>query len=195
MFLLSEPDDALIRTMLDRQRLEDFSYPALGGTQGQLPGGYAMIHDRVDLGRGSATFVRAVEALCRWKMFRVPGVRLCWPDVPIEAGKTVAILIKHFGFWSLNFCRIVYVLDEEGEGPVRRYGFAYGTLPEHAEQGEERFTIEWHRPSDVVSYDILSFSRPGHVMTRLAYPVARRMQRRFVRHSLAAMVGVVQRAD
>jgi uncharacterized protein (UPF0548 family) len=26
----------------------------------------------------------------------------------------------------------------------RRYGFAYGTLAEHAESVEERFVLEWH---------------------------------------------------
>jgi uncharacterized protein (UPF0548 family) len=36
--------------------------------------------------------------------------------------------------WWLNACRIVYVVDEEG--PVKRFGFAYGTLPEHAESGK-----------------------------------------------------------
>jgi uncharacterized protein (UPF0548 family) len=28
------------------------------------------------------------------------------------------------------------------DGPVRRFGFAYGTLPDHVESGEERFTVE-----------------------------------------------------
>jgi uncharacterized protein (UPF0548 family) len=65
---------------------------------------------------------------------------------------------------------------------------AYGTLLDHAEQGEERFTVEWDRVSDVVSYDILSFSRPGCLVTRLTYPFGRSLQRRFVRNSLAAMV-------
>jgi uncharacterized protein (UPF0548 family) len=72
------------------------------------------------------------------------------------------------------------------EGPVRRFGFAYGTLPEHAEQGEERFTVEWHRTPDVISYDILSFSRPVSLAARVACPLARRLQKCFVRQSLAA---------
>jgi uncharacterized protein (UPF0548 family) len=28
---------------------------------------------------------------------------------------------------------------------MRRFGFAYGTLAQHAESGEERFTVEWNR--------------------------------------------------
>jgi uncharacterized protein (UPF0548 family) len=102
----------------------------------------------------------------------------------------VAIVVQHFGFWSLNFCKIVYVVDEDG--PIQRFGFAYGTLPEHAEQGEERFTVEWDRNSGQVSYDILSFSRPGKLAVKAAYPLARRLQRGFLRHSLAAMASAVR---
>jgi len=190
MFFLSRPSDAAIRTILARQCTEEFSYSAVGASRSELPAGYAVLHSRVDLGQGAATFARAVDALCRWKMFDVPNVRLCWSNAPIEPGAVVAILIRHFGFWSLNFSRIVYLLDEDAS--VRRYGFAYGTLREHAERGEERFAIEWNRTSDVVSYDILSFSRPGCLLTRLAYPLARWLQRRFVRVSLAAMADAVR---
>ena len=195
MFLFSQPDEARIRTILSRQRAQGFSYSAVGASRGEPPAGYDVIHDRADLGRGGSTFTRAVEGLRRWEMFLIPGIQLCWPNAAIEPGSAVAVLIRHLGFWSLNFCKIVYVLDQDEGGPVRRYGFAYGTLAEHAEKGEERFLIEWDRASDVISYDILSFSRPGHVMTWQGYPVARWLQRRFVRDSLAAMVEAVRGAD
>jgi uncharacterized protein (UPF0548 family) len=186
MFLLSRPCESHIRRILAGQQASDFSYPDVGATRGEPPAGYAALQGRVDLGLGSTTFDRAAEALRRWKMFAVPGVQLCWPTVPIQAGEAVAVIIRHFGFWSLSCCKIVYVVDEPGL--VRRFGFAYGTLPELAEQGEERFSVAWHRASDVVSYDILSFSRPGSAGVKVAYPVARRLQRSFLRHSLAAMV-------
>lgn len=162
----------------------------MGASRGQIPARYTVIHSRVDLGQGATTFAWAVDALCRWRMFDVPNVRLCWSNAAVQPGTVVAILIKHFGFWSLNFCRIVYVLDEDG--PIRRYGFAYGTLLDHAEQGEERFTLEWDRASNVVSYDILSFSRPGCLVTQLCYPLARWLQTGFVRNSLASMVEAVR---
>ena len=76
---------------------------------------------------------------------------------------------RHFGFWSLNACRIVYTIDEEG--PVVRFGFAYGTLPDHAEQGEERFSVEWHHEDGTVWYDILAFSRPNHPLASLRQAV------------------------
>jgi uncharacterized protein (UPF0548 family) len=167
-----------------------FSYPDVGASRGDLPAGYATLQGRVELGEGSTTFARALQAMCRWRMFDAPDIWLCWPDAPIQPETAVAIVIRHFGFWSLNCCKIVYVVDEDG--PIRRFGFAYGTLPEHAEQGEERFMVEWHRISDLVSYDILSFSRPGNLAARVAYPVARGLQRRFLRHSLVAMANAVR---
>jgi uncharacterized protein (UPF0548 family) len=72
-------------------------------------------------------------------------------------------------------------------GPVSRFGFAYGTLPDHAGTGEERFLIEWNREDNSVWYDILAFSRPNHFLTRLGYPLVRRTQKRFGRESAAAM--------
>jgi uncharacterized protein (UPF0548 family) len=110
-------------------------------------------------------------------MFDIGWIELCWPDVPIRTGSTVAVLARHFGFWSLNVCRIVYEIDEP-----RRYGFAYGTLPEHAEAGEERFTVEW-RDDDSVWYDILAFSREKHPLAKMAYPLSRMLQVRFRRDS------------
>jgi uncharacterized protein (UPF0548 family) len=72
-------------------------------------------------------------------------------------------------------------------GAGQRFGFAYGTLPGHAESGEERFTVEWHEADGAVWYDILAFSRPRRLLARLGYPLARRLQKRFARDSAAAM--------
>ena len=94
-------------------------------------------------------------------------------------------LARILGLWWVNACRIVYLVDEQA--PVSRFGFAYGTLPEHAESGEERFTVEWHEDDDTVWYDILAFSRPHQLLARLAYPYVRRLQKRFARDSAAAM--------
>jgi uncharacterized protein (UPF0548 family) len=90
------------------------------------------------------------------------------------------------GFWSLNACRIVFVIDEEGE--VRRYGFAYGTLPEHVERGQESFVIEWNNEDDSVWYDIFAYSRPNHFLAKMGYPITRLLQKRFARDSMKAML-------
>ena len=98
---------------------------------------------------------------------------------------------RAIGLWWLNSCRIVYVVDESG--PISRFGFAYGTLPGHVESGEERFLIEWDRGENSVWYDILAFSRPNHILTRLGYLVVRRTQKRFGRDSAATMFRAINR--
>ena len=111
------------------------------------------------------------------------------PETPIQTGEVVAVIAMNLGLWWLNACRIVYVVDETG--PIQRYGFAYGTLPDHAEKGEERFLVEWDRASGEVWYDILAFSRPHLLLTWLGYPYIRRVQKRFGRESAAAMLKAV----
>ena len=101
-----------------------------------------------------------------------------------EANQTVGVLARALGLWVLNVCRVVYVVEEEQ--PVRRFAFAYGTLPEHAESGEERFQVEWHE-DDSVWYDIFAFSRPNQLFSRIAYPYVRRKQKQFARDSMRAM--------
>ena len=123
-------------------------------------------------------------------MFDMAWIELCWPDTPIEPGATVAVVVSHLGFWSMNACRIVYVIDEPG--PPERYGFAYGTLPDHMERGEERFTVEFHTGDQSVWYDVYALSRPS-MLARLAYPVARGLQKRFAKDSMAAMEKAVRR--
>jgi uncharacterized protein (UPF0548 family) len=122
-------------------------------------------------------------------MFNLGWIQIYSADTPIAVGKTVATLVALPGLYSLNACRIVYVLDEDG--PTQRYGFAYGTLPIHEERGEERFIVEWHRDDDSVWYDLLAFSQPNHVLTWAGYPLTRMLQRRFARDSKVAMVRTV----
>jgi len=119
-------------------------------------------------------------------MFNMPWIRLCWPNTPIQVGRDVAVLVHHFGFCSLNAARIVYVVDEDG--PIARFGFAYGTLIEHAERGEERFTVEWNRSEDQVWYSVLAFSVPNKALAKLGYPLSRMLQKRFGEGSKAAML-------
>ena len=182
MFLLTRPTDSQIRDFLSTRKGDSFSYSEVGATRDTPPAGYNIDHNRVRLGQGAGDFERAKQAIREWKMFEVPGLRLCFPDTPIEAGRDVAPLARHLGFYSLNSCRIVYVIDEP-----ERFGFAYGTLTDHAEIGEERFTVELHPESGEVWYDILAFSRPGHLLVKLGYPYGRYKQRQFAVGSKAAM--------
>ena len=185
MLFSKEPRVSDVRKFLSEQRDLPFSYEATGATRGSAPPGFNVDHNRIKLGEGAATFARAKEALQRWEMFNLGWVKLCWPDAPIEIGATVAVLVRHLGFWSLSASRIVYVREEDG--PVKRYGFAYGTLPEHMECGEELFSVEWRQDDDSVWYEILAFSKPRHFLAKIGYPLSRHFQKRFAKDSLQAM--------
>lgn len=186
MFLLRRPTEEQIHQFLFAEQQKPFSYPDSGTKGPGTPRGYTVDHNRIRLGTGQEAFKRGVEALKRWEMFNFDWLQLCWPEAPIETGTTVGVLAHLPGFWSLNACRIVFVIDEEGE--VRRYGFAYGTLPEHVERGQESFVIEWNNEDDSVWYDIFAYSRPNHFLAKMGYPITRILQKRFARDSMKAML-------
>lgn len=188
-FSLQKPAPDILRQFLADQSELDFSYPDVGATAGTPPAGYVVDRTRIDLGVGESDFDAAKAALRRWQQFQLGWVDAWSPDTPLEVGQTVAIMGWAVGFWWVNSCRIAYTVDESGD--TTKFGFAYGTLPGHVESGEERFLIEWDRATDQVSYDILAFSRPNHILTRLGYPVVRRKQKRFGRDSAAAMFKAV----
>jgi uncharacterized protein (UPF0548 family) len=162
----------------------------VGATAATPPAGYALDHTRIELGLGEAAFHAAKAAMQRWEHFRLGWVEASSPPTPIRAGEVVAIMGHAMGLWWLNACRIVYTVDEAG--PINRFGFAYGTLPGHAESGEERFLIEWDQSDNRVWYDIFAFSKPNSILARLGYPMVRRLQKRFGRDSAAAMLKAVK---
>jgi uncharacterized protein (UPF0548 family) len=186
VLFLKRPGNARIDEFLDEQTALEFSYPGVGATAEIPPSGFVVDHTRVELGFGEQVFQAARQALMQWKQFQLGWVSPCWPETPIAEGVVVGILARTLGIWWLNASRIVYLIDDDG--PARRFGFAYGTLPGHVESGEERFLVEWRRDTDSVWYDILAFSRPGHFLAKLGRPYARRLQKRFARHSAEAMV-------
>jgi uncharacterized protein (UPF0548 family) len=186
MFSLSAPSEDEIRRFISHQKDSTFSYPEVGASANTIPTGYNIDHNRILLGKGEVVWQRATEAIRAWQIFNMSWLRLYWTSAPIQVGADVAVSVHHFGFYSLNACRIVYIVDEDGS--IKRFGFAYGTLAEHAESGEERFTVEWNRAEDKVWYDILAFSRPQKMLARVGYPVSRCLQKQFVKDSNAAMV-------
>jgi len=189
LFLLAKPSDEQIRNIIAAQRNAAFSYLDVGATGRTPPAGFRVDHNRVRIGAGEATFNRAVAAVRRWEMFNFPWMQLCWPDAALAVGTTIALVAASFGLWTLSACRIAYMIDDNR--PTKRYGFAYGTLPEHVARGEERFQVEWNRADDSVWYDIVAFSQPNQLLARLGYPAMRIAQKRFARDSKRAMLWAV----
>ena len=186
---IRKPNAAAIGDFLSRQAESSFTYAEVGASRGDPPSGFAIDHHTVRLGAGQAAFQAARDGINRWAMFNVDWVEVHTPDGPIAPGVNVAVLARVLGLWYLNACRIVYLVDETG--PVETYGFAYGTLHDHAESGEERFTVVWDHADDSVCYEQFAFSRPNHLLTQLNYPLARTVQKRFTKDALAAMARAV----
>jgi uncharacterized protein (UPF0548 family) len=185
MFMIGEPTERDVEVFISAQRNLPFTYCEVGATNTTPPSAYNVDHNRIQLGEGGATYARAVVALKEWRQFDLGWVTIVPRGVAVEAGATVAVKARAYGTWSLSAARVVYVINE-----ARRFGFAYGTLPDHVERGEERFFVEW-LPDNTVWYDILAFSRPQHPLVRLSSPLARRLQRRFARESLSRMAAVL----
>ena len=184
-----KPSSDVLDRFLAEQAGLNFSYLAVGATAKTPPAGFTVDRTRIELGDGEAVFAAAISALQRWQHFNLGWVDVWSPDTPLEVGQVVAIMGRAVGLWWLNSCRIVYTVNESG--PTTKFGFAYGTLPGHVESGEERFLIEWDRTTDRVSYDVLAFSKPNHVLTRLGYPLVRLSQKRFGKDSAVSMFRAV----
>ncbi len=185
MFLFTRPDKTFIQKFIIGCGNDDFSYGKVGFSITGRPPNYNVDHNRILIGNGLTDFEKAKAAVRSWKMFDMPWIELCWPDTPIEIGNNVAVLVNHLGFYSLNACRIVFLIDESAE--FDRFGFAYGTLSEHGETGEERFSVEFHPETGEVWYDLFAFSKPDHLLAKFGYPISRTLQKRFAVESKQAM--------
>ncbi len=197
MFLIRKPSQTEIEAFLAEALESDFTYPFIGETRKRFSRprkrpdrrAFDVDHNRKIIGQGDADWGRAKQAVRDWKMFDLGWAGICWPDTPIEEGRNVAMMASHLGIWSLNACRIVYTFDEP-----HRFGFAYGTLNNHVECGEERFSVERDPKTGEVWYDLCSFSRPRHPLARLGYPYARYLQKYFVEDSKRVMKRTVRGA-
>jgi uncharacterized protein (UPF0548 family) len=141
------------------------------------------------IGHGDAAFVRAREALAHWKHFDVGWVEAFPERSPVQTGTVVAVLIRHLGCWSLNGARVRYQVQGGDDRPA--FGFAYGTLVNHAESGEESFEVWLDRPTGDVRYRIRSVSRAQSVFAKAGPPLVRGLQARFRRESALAMMRAV----
>jgi uncharacterized protein (UPF0548 family) len=111
-------------------------------------------------------------------MLRGAGLRVEATSDVAAAGSEV---IVHLGPVRAP-CRVVYVVDE----PDRR-GFAYGTLPGHAESGEERFAVRYDPATDEVHAEVVAFSRHATWWSRLGSPVTSVAQRVITERYLRAL--------
>lgn len=189
MFTFFEPSDEKIRNFLAAQRDLPFSYAEVGASRETIPTGYPVNHHRIKLGNGADAYERAKAAVENWTMYQTGWTRIHPPKVPVAVGAVVCAVVNHGFCRSVNPCRIIYVLEEAGS--VARYGFAFGTLPGHSEEGEERFTVERRGDDDSVWFELLSFARPHDVLAKIGFPFVGFFQRKFAEDAKRAMFEAV----
>lgn len=176
MLFLHKPSTEHLHELLSVWHDEPLSYEMITGS------GFIADDHEVRLGSGDAIYEKARRALDEWVMFPL------WAEVVrLESrgqvtGQMVAMVTRICGLWWVNPCRVLRRCDSE-----TTHGFVYGTLPEHAECGEEMFIIE-RRSDGSVWYVIRAFSRPRHWMAWVGFPLARWWQCRFVRDSQQKMI-------
>jgi uncharacterized protein (UPF0548 family) len=184
--MIRKPTDLQVRKYLAHQAEQPFSYDAVGCTREELPvmPGWNVDRERVLLGHGRTAFETAKRAISQWAMFPPAVASICFPDQLPRRDLVVAVIYKAWlvPLWILFPGRVVWTVDD-----ARRFGFAYGTLPDHPERGEERFVVQWNEADDSVWYDLLGVSRPAHWLAWLGYAYTRWEQARFRRLSGAAM--------
>lgn len=184
MFLIRRPSRAEVAEFLDQARDLPLSYDPVGIAR-QSPRGFNADLASAVIGRGRETFERAKIALAQWRHYEMGWVELFPRGASIEPGTVVAVLVRHLGFWSLNGCRVVYGISDMQGGT--NFGFAYGTLTNHAEMGEELFEVRLEPESEEVIYRIQAVSKPRAAMARIGYPLARYFQESFRRDSIRAL--------
>jgi uncharacterized protein (UPF0548 family) len=184
MFLARRPTRSVIdRFLRDSQDLP-LSYGPVGIVRARTVG-QDIDEVTVTIGRGQADFERARAALLAWKQFDIGWVEAFPRQTTIEVGTVVAVLIRHLGFWSLNGCRVLYTVGSPVD--VARFGFAYGTLTNHAESGEELFEVFVDPQTEDVVYRIRAASWPQATLARFGQPIVRALQERFRDDSVAAI--------
>jgi uncharacterized protein (UPF0548 family) len=184
MFLIRRPSQHEISEFLDQSRDLPLSYDPVGIAR-QSPRGFNSDLASGVIGQGREIFERAKIALAQWRHYEMGWIELFPHRASIEPGTVVAVLVRHLGFWSLNGCRVVYGVGDRQTGSS--CGFAYGTLTNHAELGEEIFEVLLEPESEEVIYRIQAVSKPHAAMARIGYPIARYFQERFRRDSLSAL--------
>ncbi|MDQ6798836.1 MAG: DUF1990 domain-containing protein [Actinomycetota bacterium] len=178
-FSVVRPKQERLLELQRRLANRSVTYDAAGSTaRGSLPSGYLHDHESVVLGTGPETWSAGRAALKTWKAHQYAGVAVTPMDAPLEEGRVVIVTATVGPLWVVAPCRIVYATNESD-----RFGFAYGTLPGHPEEGEEAFHIRMESDGSV-RFEIVAFSRPAAWFAKLGGPVSRVAQVRATRRYL-----------
>src|ERR1700682_1378690 len=191
MFLTHRPSPRELEEFMAASRQLPLSYEQVGIAR-ESPKGFTVDEASAVVGNGQQAFERARIALTKRRHFGLGWVELFPRDAAIEPGTIVAVVVHHLGLWSLNGCRVVYGLGDMRTGA--NFGFAYGTLTNHSEMGEESFEVLLETESEEVVYKIRAVSKPRAALARIGYPITRVFQERFRRDSITSLRRAIRAA-
>ena len=182
MRIVRPGSSASVAGLLNAVETAEPTYVERGATlTGNLPGGFHHLNEGTDLGRGAGTFSHAAEGLRTWQAHRLPGMHVFPADAPVRPGTVVVVTVGTPLIAVAAPCRVLAVVEDPW-----RFGFAYGTLPGHPEQGEEAFVVRMG-DDGMVRFDITAFSRPGDPFTSMMGPLGRKVQSIATKGYLKAM--------
>ncbi|PAN52043.1 hypothetical protein PAHAL_9G638300 [Panicum hallii] len=168
--------------------------------------GFFVNRSRVLIGSGAGTFIQAKSALLSWRHLSL-GWANVEPETAVKVGTRFCICYKEvIPFpWVMLPLQIAYVIDRDGDGDGDgdgrsksksksmsmskgsgggggMFAFGSGTLQGHLLAGEERFSVEVDE-EDRVWYEVVSLSKPAHILATLCYPYVQLRQKHFARQS------------
>lgn len=190
---IAYPGKKQLDDFLKSQQKATFNYTEIGYTKlekmqtsqsSKTPKGYNEDYYFIGLGKGDLVWQKAKEAMNQWKHFPASFTKIYPNTTKLESGNIVLVMIHILGFWWRNPAKIVYTFDEH-----ERFGFSYGTLQEHAEQGEEAFWISRDK-DNLVTYHLRAISKPNFWAAKLAYPLTRKYQAKFAQESMQQMKNI-----
>ena len=187
MFFLRHPSDARVREHLASIADAPFTHHFEGRTRHPIerpPDRMQLDAYGCELGTGDAVYRRGVEALKSFANYPSSFTRVVRLSPGFAVGTVFGTVASHFGFASMQPCRIAFLIDEPDEG---RFGFVLGTLPGHVVSGEETFVVCSDSATGRVRYEVRVLSRPEALLARVGRSVVRLVQRRFRRETCAAM--------
>lgn len=149
--------------------------------------GYLLNHARVLIGSGSKTYEKGKNALQNWRHFQMNWT-FVEPTTPVKSGAKFCVCVKEFLPWLMMPLQVVYVNENKSSGKMKAsFSFGSGTLQGHLLAGEERFSVELDEKNQVW-YEILSFSKPAHVLSFMGYPYVQFRQKYFAKESTNALL-------
>ena len=169
----SAPSDVFLASACEHGALATLSsYPGSTASAASIPRGWYVNRCTQRVGVGPIAYKRAKCALHQLEPFRLGWLVHC------GRGENMVLASRQCGIWLVNANRILHQDDAS---------ITFGTTTRHVLAGEERLAIHYAACSGEVTFEVLSFSRPRHLLSWLAYPIVLMQQRRFARDASVRM--------